>query len=290
MAKIKLSDAMETCLLWFAQDGRHWTSPAKATLLALEKRGLIRWNGEAQAVAPGYYHTADRWILTLAGWEWLKETHDLERPADEGRMTLEEARADAEAIAEDDRIAAADWDAAYALEDAEALMAATFDAGRYTLDEAWNDAITQAANAITQAKDEDRRSAGRAYEVAVLGPVDDATTLTFEIHRGVSVPTDVMSDWRGPLGSAWRRGVEAAQNAAQSSVSAALPPRGGPSHECDICRWKFTHEKSLLNHRAAHHDRYCGFCGHKGHGLDNGTMRPCSQETCNCDIERRARR
>jgi len=148
MTKIKLSDTMEEALVYLGRGVyRAHLEPGNRTLAALESRGMIVWHTEA-FTSP--VHDSTRlWNVTLAGWAWLAD-QGIDRPADAGRMTLEEAWSDAEAeTACDAWIAAIDRSLANsAKEDAEALMDATFDDGRYTLEEAWSDAYPMLADEI----------------------------------------------------------------------------------------------------------------------------------------------
>src|SRR5882757_1465606 len=138
MTKIQLSPKMAEALASVAQyltsSRQHIASynGRNTTVKALISRGLLV---KVDIEGPTYGHLANIEI-SAAGWVWLKDNAGIERPADAGRLTLEEAWADAEQIAEDDRTAAADWDAAYALEDAEEL--ARMDAGRWTLEECFS--------------------------------------------------------------------------------------------------------------------------------------------------------
>lgn len=93
MAKVKLSQTMEEALSYLGRSAyRAHMEPERRTLEALERRGMIQWNMEAFT---SRVHDSTRlWEITLYGWAWLKENLDQDRPADAGRLTVEEALAD----------------------------------------------------------------------------------------------------------------------------------------------------------------------------------------------------
>lgn len=126
MSKITLSDTMDAALQYLAWGVyRPHMEPAKKTLEALERRGMIRWTGLdtfRPEGSPVPFHDNTRlWTVTLDGWAWLKANQDMDRPADAGRLSLEDALADAEQMDADQAQVDADLGAAYALEDAEEL-------------------------------------------------------------------------------------------------------------------------------------------------------------------------
>jgi hypothetical protein len=146
----KLSQTMEEALVYLGCGSyRAHLEPEKRTVLALERRGMIEWSETAE-VGTTYDNTI-LWNVTATGWHFLWVAYSIHRPADAGRLTVEEALTDAEQIAEDDRTAAADWDAAYALEDAEEL--ARVDA---TLDQAEADAKSRLDAVVKQQARDDR--------------------------------------------------------------------------------------------------------------------------------------
>ena len=142
MTNTQLSSTMEEALVYLGRGVyRAHMEPAKRTLVALESRGMIVWTSTltpnpVQTDFTPTYDTTRLWTVTVAGWAFLKDAYQIERPADAGRLSVDEALADIERIAEDDRIVAADLDAAYALEDAEEM--ARVDAGRWTLEECFS--------------------------------------------------------------------------------------------------------------------------------------------------------
>jgi hypothetical protein len=265
----KLSDTMVQALTDTAS-GRGFYRTRGRTIRALEDRGLLGWDRSTCDI-----------VLTVAAWDFLKETQGIERPADAGRLTLEEALADAEADADcDEWIAAIDRSLAAALEAEAHAMNADFDAEHAR--------VLAEANRITASKDADRRRlsvsaaleeaytpggqvickhgsgvndtcddctagsfrarhAGQAYENEVLMP-----TQTFGTYHGVPVPLEIMRGWRDPEAFAWRQGVLCAQKAARKSVMLALPPIGERRFECAVCKWKFTNRQVRDNHQAGH--------------------------------------
>src|SRR5882757_10902837 len=94
MTNTKLSDTMEEALAYLGRGSyRAHLEPAKRTLVALESRGMIEW---ANALEVGKtYDTTILWNVTAAGWAFLKDAYRIERPADAGRLTLDEALAEA---------------------------------------------------------------------------------------------------------------------------------------------------------------------------------------------------
>src|SRR5690242_10811867 len=98
----KLSSTMEEALVYLGRGAyQPHLEPATRTIIALEKRGMIRWSTEAELGRTGdveSYRVRDvlrLWVVTEAGWAWLKTEMDMDRPADAGRMTVEEALAEA---------------------------------------------------------------------------------------------------------------------------------------------------------------------------------------------------
>lgn len=94
MAKTaKLSDTMEEALVYLSRGAyRAHLEPAKKTLEALERRGMIVWTGLDTFGDVIPVHDSTRlWTVTVAGWNFLAEKYGRKRPADEGRMTVEEA-------------------------------------------------------------------------------------------------------------------------------------------------------------------------------------------------------
>ncbi len=89
MANTKLSQTMKSAML---NAGEHRTGYAGGiptnTLGALMARGLVNLAPTSQIREIGTH------VVSVAGWDWLKAEYGIERPADEGRMTLEEALAD----------------------------------------------------------------------------------------------------------------------------------------------------------------------------------------------------
>lgn len=95
MTNAKLSPTMEEALYYLGHGVyRAHLEPASRTLIALEKRGMIVW-AEAPRVGRTY-DTTILWNVTAAGWAFLAAEYDLDRPADEGRLTVAEAWADTE--------------------------------------------------------------------------------------------------------------------------------------------------------------------------------------------------
>jgi hypothetical protein len=91
----KLSQTMEEALVYLGRGAyRAHLEPEKRTLLALERRGMIRWSTNAELGALGEYRVHDTtllWTVTLDGWAFLKAAYGMDRPADAGRLTVEEA-------------------------------------------------------------------------------------------------------------------------------------------------------------------------------------------------------
>lgn len=94
MTNTKLSATMEEALVYLGRGSyRAHLEPETRTLMALERRGMIEW---AEAAEVGTtYDTTILWNVTVAGWAFLWATYSIERPADAGRLTLEEALAEA---------------------------------------------------------------------------------------------------------------------------------------------------------------------------------------------------
>jgi predicted N-acetyltransferase YhbS len=91
----KLSQTMEEALVYLGRGAyRAHLEPERRTLEALERRGMIVWSTDAELGAVGSYRIHDTtrlWDVTEAGWAFLAAEYDMERPADEGRLTVEEA-------------------------------------------------------------------------------------------------------------------------------------------------------------------------------------------------------
>lgn len=99
MTKIKLSQTMEEALVYLSRGAyRAHLEPERRTLAALERRGMIEW-AEAVEVGTTYDNTI-LWNVTIAGWAWLKAECGVDRPADEGRLTLAEAENEAWRVSE----------------------------------------------------------------------------------------------------------------------------------------------------------------------------------------------
>ena len=75
----KLSQTMGQCLADLGR-GRGFYRSAPQTIKALINRKMICWD----------QRTCTH-ILTVAGWAFLKDAYQIERPADAGRLTVEEA-------------------------------------------------------------------------------------------------------------------------------------------------------------------------------------------------------
>jgi hypothetical protein len=122
----KLSQTMEEALAYLGRGAyRAHLEPEVRTLKALERRGMIVWSDRAELGAVGGYRAHDTtrlWDVTLEGWAWLKAEMDMDRPADDGRLTVEEAARMGAAWSNDE-----DGDVAM---DADTLAAANFAAHR----------------------------------------------------------------------------------------------------------------------------------------------------------------
>lgn len=94
----KLSQTMEEALVYLGRGvHRPHLEPEKRTVLALERRGMIVWSDRAELGAVGGYRVHDLtrlWDVTKAGWAFLAEAYGMERPADDDRLTVEEALED----------------------------------------------------------------------------------------------------------------------------------------------------------------------------------------------------
>lgn len=132
----KLSPTMEEALTYLgAGSYRAHLEPAKATLVALENRGMIEWASPLETGTT--YDNTRLWNVTVAGWALLAEW-GIVRPADEGRTDWSDAIDLAYQYEEDNRVAAADQASMYELDDAEEAdgpMAGQYDDYDYAADE-----------------------------------------------------------------------------------------------------------------------------------------------------------
>jgi len=94
----KLSPTMEEALVYMGRGAyRLHLEPEARTLKALERRGMIEWAETAtvcETTDSGSYYVhniLNLWDITPAGWAWLKAEYGMDRPADEGRLTVGEA-------------------------------------------------------------------------------------------------------------------------------------------------------------------------------------------------------
>lgn len=98
-----LSDNMLVSLVYLGRGiHRVHAMPEQRTLKALERRGLIEWSKPVllhDAVGSARYDVTRLWDVTPLGWAVLA-TQGIERPADDGRLTLEEALEEANAWAD----------------------------------------------------------------------------------------------------------------------------------------------------------------------------------------------